>query len=813
MENTPKKSKALIITIAIIAVLLLAGYLIYQNKDVFGVKTSATIAKIFSPLSPSKNSGQLKTIAQAGEDLKKGDDVSVFGTGTTNNTIVVKTKDGNDIFGTANENIAAGDLGEILSNQKSDSNNFWSSFSSFMENLFTKNTDVDINNGDDSTKIDTFDGYICTKDGVDVSCSSITKIDINSFLCKKDGDIVSCSTLPFIIPEYECKKDDVIVDCTTIDDTDEEKDRALFPLVTMSANPVTIDSGAESTITWGSTNAVSCTLDGTATTAKNGEFKTGILKSPRSYSVTCRNTYGHASKTIVVNIKDYKGTQLLPKVDIVSSPSSVNKGEKSYISWTSKDSISCISDGDTTRGNLTGGFYTENLTSSKSYSVTCKNANGSIADDAFVFVKDHSKYECKKDGVIVDCKDIIDDPDGPGGDEDPDQEKIPDIKANKVSPDTAILNSTTNISSIISNIGNGSTGKEFSSFFEIKGTETNSQILASIVTPTSSIGGGFSAVIRSTYIFNKKQPYLVRACADKSNANDTGIIKESNEENNCTEWTTVTVTDSGSIPTPGRIDTVTECSDEKDNDYDGRIDIEDPNCHIGDDITKEYLPYKISEDESSITTANLEPNKCLLIAQNPLIFTDAEKAKLAEFLRKFYILAPTLKTSEDIALIYKEMDSYKDMITNIDSLTSQCYSQTLSSNGLTKGIVKKDDGTSYTYSGPTERSGNPWYKYSTRNSYIPKYVDATGKVIETKKSEYCTGEFNSKMKAQPSSGKISSCSAAGTEDKCTRHTYKNIFGVDAGFMNTGCTWVGQILSPDGKTTVNLEDYEKILNIW
>jgi len=48
------------------------------------------------------------------------------------------------------------------------------------------------------------------------------------------------------------------------------------------------------------------------------------------------------------------------------------------------------------------------------------------------------------------------------------------------------------------------------------------------------------------------------------------------------------------------------------------------------------------------------------------------------------------------------MDSYKLEIDNAKKLTQQCYAQTSSSSG---------------YTGPTTRSGNPWYNYNTRTSY------------------------------------------------------------------------------------------------
>lgn len=140
MENKPKKSKALIITIIIIILLLIVGYLVFQNRDVFGVKTSATIAKIFSPLISSNNSKDLNKIdAQAGEDIKKGDNVSVFGTGANEIPIVNKSGSGESVFGSANQDIANGDIGEIIINNGG-SNTFWNSFSDFMGGLFNPTT-------------------------------------------------------------------------------------------------------------------------------------------------------------------------------------------------------------------------------------------------------------------------------------------------------------------------------------------------------------------------------------------------------------------------------------------------------------------------------------------------------------------------------------------------------------------------------------------------------------------------------------------------------------------------------------------------
>ena len=173
MENKPKKSKALIITIIALILLLIAGYLIFKNRDVFGVKTSDSIARIFSPLMSSTNSKNLTTV-QAGEDIKKGNNVSVFGTGTNNIPIVMKTTGSNSVFGSAYEDINSGNTGQINPNTKS--NSFFNSFAKFLGGMLGGNKGSTTN----------------------------------------------------------------------------------FPTVTVTANPASVDSGASSTISWTSTNAVSC---------------------------------------------------------------------------------------------------------------------------------------------------------------------------------------------------------------------------------------------------------------------------------------------------------------------------------------------------------------------------------------------------------------------------------------------------------------------------------------------------------------------------------------------------------------------------
>ena len=122
---------------------------------------------------------------------------------------------------------------------------------------------------------------------------------------------------------------------------------------------------------------------------------------------------------------------------------------------------------------------------------------------------------------------------------------LPDLTAGIVTPITATVNTPVTLTATISNTSNASTGSNFSNFFQVfSGSPANTDL-----TPTSmsALAAGAGASTTKSYTFPSAKTYSVRACADKSWYGDSGVITESNENNNCGPWTTVTVT---STPSP-----------------------------------------------------------------------------------------------------------------------------------------------------------------------------------------------------------------------------------------------------------------------
>lgn len=212
---------------------------------------------------------------------------------------------------------------------------------------------------------------------------------------------------------------------------------------------------------------------------------------------------------------------------------------------------------------------------------------------------------------------------------------------------------------------------------------------------------------------------------------------------------------------------------------------------------------KINPPTCDKTNVNV-PNKCLLIEQNPLTFTEAEKARLAVLLRKFYLISSTLRTSEDIATIYNEVDQQENFITQIGDLTKQCYAQIPTTKLAEQKWV---------------RHGNPWYPnekwsgaYPYTNDTEKGYLDFKWLQDEGPGCKVVSGYYYGT--GTDASGGGYDCNVLNT---FTFTEYKNCDTINSKIFNnitnqpdldllktTGCKW---------KDGVNLKDTERLLNIW
>lgn len=203
----------------------------------------------------------------------------------------------------------------------------------------------------------------------------------------------------------------------------------------------------------------------------------------------------------------------------------------------------------------------------------------------------------------------------------------------------------------------------------------------------------------------------------------------------------------------------------------------------------------------------LEINKCTFIDQNPLKFTTEEQSRLSELLRKFYLLAPKIKTVDDIESTYNEMAQYESFVQQINGLTNQCYEQ--KQGGYTYPTAEMGgDGSGFPW-------GNPWYKYDTRGTYV------TDEEVGNNGQGFCYGKIKNKevkldptkekdfpegLEARiPTDGKGQDCGLYKTPEMCITGAtlsgnYNGQWEVRTDYL-TGCQWM------------SMREYERLLNIW
>jgi hypothetical protein len=117
----------------------------------------------------------------------------------------------------------------------------------------------------------------------------------------------------------------------------------------------------------------------------------------------------------------------------------------------------------------------------------------------------------------------------------------PDLTAGAPTPNAAILSTALTFNATISN-ANSPTGAGFNNFFQVTNvngynpdvpTPDPAKIDDKPSTPMGALAAGGSSSTTTAHTFTTAGTYYIRACADKTDRNNVGVITESDENNNC----------------------------------------------------------------------------------------------------------------------------------------------------------------------------------------------------------------------------------------------------------------------------------------
>jgi len=154
------------------------------------------------------------------------------------------------------------------------------------------------------------------------------------------------------------------------------------------------------TLTWISNNANSCVASGgwSRTRAISGSESTGRLTSSKTYTITCSGLGGSATDSVIVNISTpYSPPTVDIKTNNSDGPITIAYNTSASLTWTSTNANSCYASNAWSGAKATSGSQlTGNLTSLKTYTITCTGSGGSASDSVTVNTPTDAKFSTRK---------------------------------------------------------------------------------------------------------------------------------------------------------------------------------------------------------------------------------------------------------------------------------------------------------------------------------------------------------------------------------------------------------------------------------
>ncbi|HTP64257.1 MAG TPA: OmpA family protein [Geobacteraceae bacterium] len=155
------------------------------------------------------------------------------------------------------------------------------------------------------------------------------------------------------------------------------------PSCNLSASPTTITRGQSATLSWTSQNATKCSIKPGIGTVDPQGSTTVTPSESTTYDLVCSGEGGEAESGAAVTVAAPQPSA--PSATLTINPSSIRKGEKAAMSWTSQNATECMIQPDI--GTVKpGGDMEITPAADTAYTLTCTGAGGKATSDAKVTV-------------------------------------------------------------------------------------------------------------------------------------------------------------------------------------------------------------------------------------------------------------------------------------------------------------------------------------------------------------------------------------------------------------------------------------------
>lgn len=178
----------------------------------------------------------------------------------------------------------------------------------------------------------------------------------------------------------------------TIDDVSLTKNGTTPPphgpvTASLSVSPGSISSGQSATLTWNSTNATSCSASNGWTGSK--ALSGTEVVSPTvttTYTINCTGSGGSAQGEVIVTVSTTPPPPSTPTLTLSASPTSINPGQSSTLSWNATNVTSCSASNGWTGTKALSGTQVVSPTATTTYTLACTGSNGNITKSATVSI-------------------------------------------------------------------------------------------------------------------------------------------------------------------------------------------------------------------------------------------------------------------------------------------------------------------------------------------------------------------------------------------------------------------------------------------